>query len=42
MKKTWKALIVIIVIILLVVFFTVFGLAKAKKIFINKKDFKRK
>ena len=36
MKKTWKALIVIIVIILLVVFFTVFGLAKAKKIFINK------
>ena len=35
MKKCWKALIAVIV-ILLVVYFAVFGLAKAKIIFINK------
>ena len=35
MKKCWKALIAVIL-ILLVVFFAVFGLAKAKKVFINK------
>lgn len=35
MKKGWKALIAVIL-ILLVVFFAVFGLAKAKKVFINK------
>ena len=35
MKKVWKALIAVIL-ILLVVFAAVFGLAKAKKLFINK------